>query len=51
MGAYKQLFEVTKNTQRIRSVGAVALNSSNEKGGYYFTHLRTENKLHGFIWT
>ena len=31
--AYTQLFEGTKNTQRIRSVGAVALNPSNEKGG------------------
>ena len=51
MGAYVQLFEGTKNTQRSKSVGAVALNLSNEKGGYYFTSLRTGRKLRGFIWT
>ena len=49
--AYVQLFEGTNNTQRRSSVGAVALNSSNEKGGYYFMSLRTRCKLHGFIWT
>ena len=49
--AYIQLFEGTNNTQHSRSVGAVALNPSNEKGGYYFRPLRTGHKLHGFIWT
>ena len=29
----------------------VALNPSNEKGGYHFMSLRTGRKLHGFIWT
>ena len=51
LGVYIQLFEGTKNTQRSRSVGAVALISSNEIGGYYFMSLRTGRKLHGFIWT
>ena len=51
LGAYTQLFEGTKNTQRIRSVGAVALNPSSEKGGYCFMSLRTGKKLHSFIWT
>ena len=51
MGAYVQLFEGKKNIPRIRLVGAVAFNSSNEKGGYYFIFLRTGRKLHGFIWT
>ena len=51
LGGYVQLFEGTKNTQRSTSVEAVALNSSNEKGGYYFISLRTGRKLHGFIWT
>ena len=50
LGAYVQLFEGTNNTQCSRSVGAVALNSSNTKGGYYFMSLRTGRKLHGFIW-
>ena len=39
LGSYIQLFEGTKNTQRSRSVGAVALNPSNEKVGYYFMSL------------
>ena len=51
MGVYVQLFEGTKNTQLSRSVGAVALNPSNEKGGYYLMYLRNWMKLHGFIWT
>ena len=51
LGVYVQLFEGTKNTQHSRSVGAVALNSSNEKRGYYFMSLRTGRNIHGFIWT
>ena len=51
LGAYVKLFEGTKNKQRIRSVGEVALNPSNERGGYYLMSLRTGRKLHGFIWT
>ena len=31
LGAYVQFFEWMKNTEKIRSVGAVALNPSNEK--------------------
>ena len=49
LGSYIQLFEGTKNTQRRRSVGAVALNSSNEKGGYYLMYLRTGRNLHAFM--
>ena len=50
LGEYVQLFERTKNTQHSRLSGAVALNISNEKGGFYFMSLRTGRKLHGFIW-
>ena len=48
--AYIQLFEGTENTQQIRSVGAVALNTPNEKVGYYFMFIRTGRKIHGLIW-
>ena len=47
--AYVQLFEGKNNTQRSRSVGVVALNPSNEKGGYYFMSLRNGRKLHGLV--
>ena len=49
-GTYVHLFKGTSNTQYSRSVGAVALKSSNTKGGYYFMSLRTGRKLNGFIW-
>ena len=29
----------------------VALNTSNENGGYYFIFLKTGRKIHRFIWT
>ena len=51
LGVYVQLFEGTKNTQHSRSVGAVALKLSDEKGGYYSIFLRTGRNLRGFIWT
>ena len=51
LGAYVQLSKGTENKQGSRSVGAVALKQSNEKGGYYFMSLRTGRKLHGFICT
>ena len=49
-GAYVQLYEKTTNTQKARSVGAIAMYPSNERGGYYFMSLRTGKRLHGFIW-
>ena len=51
LGAYVQLFGGTNNTQHSRSVGVVALNPSNEKGGYYFMSLRNGRKLHGLVWS
>ena len=48
--AYVHSFEGANNTQYSRSVGAVALNTSNERGGYYFMSLRTGRKLHNLIW-
>ena len=38
LGSYVRLFEGTNNTQCSRSVRAVALNPSNEKGKYYLMY-------------
>ena len=51
LGAYVQLFEGTNNKKHSRSVGAVALNSSNEKGGCYLMYLITGRNIYGFIRT
>ena len=37
--------------QHCRSVGAIALNISNEEGGYSLMCLWNRLKIHGFIWT
>ena len=49
-GAYVQLYKKTTNTQVARSIGAIAMYPSNERGGYYFMSLWTGRRLHGFIW-
>ena len=51
LGTYVQLYEGTNSMQVSRSVGAIALNPSNETGGYHFMSLKTGKKLHGHIWT
>ena len=51
IGACVQLYEGTMNTTKHRSVGAIALNPSNERGRHYFMSLRTCKKLHRYIWT
>jgi len=51
LGVSVQLYQGTTNTTKHRSVDAIALNPSNERGGHYFMSLRTSKKLHGYIWT
>jgi hypothetical protein len=50
-GAYAQVYESTANTTKPRSIGAVALKASNERGGYYFMFLSTGRRLHCYQWT
>jgi hypothetical protein len=50
-GAFAQVYESTTNTTRSRSIGAIALRPSNEKGGYYFMSLSTGKRLHCYQWT
>jgi len=47
LGAYLQQHEGTTNTTKCRSVGAIALNPSNEQGRHHFMSLITDKKLHG----
>ena len=37
--AYAQVYESTTNTTKARSIGAIALKPSNQRGGYYFMSL------------
>ena len=39
-GTHVQLYKKTTNTQKARSVGAIAIYLSNKRGGYYFISLR-----------
>jgi hypothetical protein len=50
-GAYAQVYESTTNTTKSRSIGAVALKPSNERGGYYSMSLSTGRRLHCYQWT
>ena len=49
-GTHVQLYKKTTNTQKARSVGAIAIYLSNKRGGYYFISLRIGKQLYGFIW-
>ena len=44
-GGYVQIWGGTTNTLKERSIGAIALNRSNENGGWYFMALMT-----GRVW-
>jgi hypothetical protein len=48
-GTYEQLYEGKTNTQKGRSIGAIALNPSNKNSGYRFMSLKTGQKLHGHV--
>ena len=50
-GAYAAVHNGTTNTMKGRITPAIALNRSNDKGGYYFMSLETGKRIHGFIWT
>jgi KUP system potassium uptake protein len=50
-GSYAQVYESTTNTTKARSIGAIALKPSNERGGYYFMSLSTGKRLHCYQWT
>ena len=50
-GAYCQVYIGTTNTQRQRTVGAIALRPSNERGGHYFMSLMSGEVVHGYQWT
>ena len=47
-GSYVFVHIGTDNTMKRRSVPAIALNESNEYGGYYFINLYTAKKLHSY---
>ena len=49
-GSYAMVYTSTNNNMSKRSVEAIALNPSNEKGGYYFMSLETGRKINGYIW-
>ncbi len=50
IGSYAEVYETTKNTMRPRSVAAIALRPSNDRGGYYFQSLRTGKRIHAYQW-
>ena len=50
-GAYAAVHNGTTNTMKGRITPAIALNRSNDKGGYFFMSLETGKRIHGFIWT
>ena len=49
-GAYCQAYTKTDSSMRQRSIGAIALRPSNERGGFYFMSLNTGRLIHAFIW-
>ena len=49
-GSYAMVYIGTTNTMKRRSVPAVALNESNDRGGHYFMNLYTGKRLHSYAW-
>lgn len=49
-GAYCEVYVGTTNTQVQRSVAAIALRASNNRGGYYFMSLESGRRIHSFVW-
>ena len=45
-GSYCRVYDGTDNTNKSRSVGAIALQSSNEHGAYYFMSLESGKRIH-----
>jgi len=50
-GSYAQAYESTTDTNKPRSIGAIALKQSNERGGYYSMSLSTGRRIHCYQWT
>ena len=50
-GSYAQVFDSTDNSMNKRSLPAIALKPSNNKGGYYFMSLYTGRQIHSYQWT
>ena len=50
-GSYALVYIDTDNTMNARSVPAIALEESNDDGGYYFMNLYTGKRLHSYQWT
>lgn len=44
------VYSGTNNTLDARSVSAIALNSSNQHGGYYFMSLYSDRRIHSYEW-
>ena len=51
LGAYAEVKEKTTNTNKYRTVPAIAIRPSNDRGGYYFLSLLTGRVLHCQQWT
>ena len=49
-GSYAMVYIGTTNTMKRRSVPAIALNESNDRGGHYFMNLYTGKRLHSYAW-
>ena len=49
-GQYCQVHDGTNNTQKSRSVGAIALRPKNLHGSYYFMSLKTGRQIHSNNW-
>ena len=50
-GQYCQVHDGTDNSQKARSIDAIALRPKNDSGSYYFTSLDTGRRIHSNNWT
>ena len=50
-GSYALVFARSTNTMAARKIPCIALNPSNEWGGYYFMSLYTGKRIHSYAWT
>ena len=49
-GSHAMVYIGTTNTMKRRAVPAIALDESNDHGGYYFMNLYTGKRLHSYNW-
>ena len=50
-GSYALVFARSTNIMAARKIPCIALNPSNEWGGYYFMSLYTGKRIHSYAWT